>query len=183
MEAGGAGHKLLATMPDGRTVVATSVSTPRVAGMEVCVVTGAADLGDVLPADVHIVHNDRWADGQATSLAAALEWADQHDFDAVVVGLGDQPWVGIQAWSAVADRVVKGIAEGLAPIVVPTFAGRRGQPVGLRREVWSALPTEGDAGARILIAQAPELVDEFPCGSDQQLLNDIDTPGDLSSWN
>ncbi len=181
--AGGSGHKLLAQLPDGRAVVAASVGAALAAEVDdVCVVTGSVDIDGVLPAGVHIAHiahNEHWADGQATSLRVAIDWAERHGYDAIVVGLGDQPWVGSDAWSAVAERT----RLSSLPIVVPTFGGKRGQPVGLRREVWAALPTEGDAGARILIAQVPELVDEFPCAGDQRLLTDIDTPGDLSSWN
>ncbi len=179
VEAGGAGHKLLALLPDGRTVVAVSVASAVGAGLDVCVVTGAVQLDAVLPSSVHVVHNEQWAEGQATSLHVAVRWAQRHGYEAVVVGLGDQPWVGSDSWAAVAAR----LAISARPIVVPTFGGRRGQPVGLRSDVWAALPTTGDAGARILIAQEPELVDEFPRADDQQLLNDIDTPGDLSSWN
>lgn len=193
--AGGVGHKLLATLPDGRVVVEAAIQAaveafeaeveaevesadePVVTG--VCVVTGAVDIIAAIPAGVAVTHNSHWADGQASSLQAGIHWADHHGYQSVIVGLGDQPWVRPEAWQAVARRLD---APGAA-IVVPTFDGRRGQPVGIRRWVWAKLPTRGDAGARILMAQMPDLVEEVPCTGGQHLLTDIDTPGDLSSWN
>jgi molybdenum cofactor cytidylyltransferase len=181
--AGGAGHKLLALLPTGRPVVEAAIDTARSAGVPVCVVSGAVDLAAHVSSDVALLHNPTWADGQAGSLGVALRWAAAEGFDAVAVGLGDQPFVTGVAWRTVVAELKNPSDPACRPIVVPTFDGRRGQPVGLRREVWSLLPTDGDAGARILMQQAPELVLELRCSGDQRMLIDIDTPGDLPPWN
>jgi molybdenum cofactor cytidylyltransferase len=181
--AGGVGHKLLAALPDGRIVVSASIQAAIDGGLPVCVVTGAVDIASAVPAGVAVVHNPRWADGQASSLQAGIAWAVRHGFQSVIVGLGDQPWVGPEAWRAVHQRLEEQQSDHGAGIIVPTFEGRRGQPVGLRQGVWGKLPIQGDAGARILMAQMPELVAEVPCTGGQHKLTDIDTPGDLSSWN
>lgn len=168
----GAGHKLLADLR-GRPVVAWSLEAVITAGFnEVFVVTGAVDLGSLLPAGVTVVHAERWADGQALTLRAGVDAADRAGHAAVVVGLGDQPFVPASAWRTV------GAARGA--IVTATFDGERRPPVKLERSVWHLLPTEGDAGARDVIRSRPDLVSEVPCSGTAA---DIDTTEDLARWN
>ncbi|MGH9245581.1 MAG: nucleotidyltransferase family protein [Acidimicrobiales bacterium] len=170
---GGPTHKLLAELR-GRPVVAWAVEAAFAAGLDAtAVVTGAVGLAAVLPADVVRVDNPRWAEGQATSLAAAIAWADPAGFDAVVVGVGDQPFVPASAWQAVAA------GDGRHPIVAAAYAGQRASPVRLDRSIWSLLPREGDAGARVLMSQRPDLVGAVPCDGSPA---DIDTVEDLERW-
>ena len=166
----GADHKLTATLR-GRPVVAWAVDAALAADLAgVIVVTGAVTLD--LPAEVIEINNHRWAEGQATSLQLGLAAAAARGADAVVVGLGDQPFVTAAAWSAV--------AHSTAAIAVATYNGVRGNPVRLGRSVWPLLPATGDQGARGLMALRPELVSQVACiGS----AADIDTMEDLRQWN
>lgn len=166
-------HKLLAQFR-GRPVVAWAVEHALTAGLDAtAVVTGAADLAGMVPDGMAVVENPRWADGQATSLRAAVSWADEGGFDALVVGLGDQPLVTPEAWRAVAA------GDGEHAIVVATYGGRRGNPVRLDRSIWPLLPPAGDEGARVLMRERPELVGEVPCRGEAV---DIDTEEDLARW-
>jgi molybdenum cofactor cytidylyltransferase len=139
----------------------------------VFVVGGAVDLAPALPPGALLLDNPDWADGQATSLTVAVHAADVGGFDAVVVGLGDQPFVGHEDWRAVATH------PGGEPIVVATYEGRRGNPVRLDRSIWDELPTTGDEGARRLMAGRPELVGEVACSGNAA---DIDTREELDRW-
>lgn len=168
----GAGHKLLAELR-GRPVVMWSLDAVMAAGFnEVIVVTGAVDLGHLLPDDVTVVQADRWSEGQALTIRAGINAADRAGHAAVVVGLGDQPFVPTSAWRTV------GATRGA--IVTASFDGERRPPVKLERSVWHLLPNEGDAGARELIRSRPDLVSEVPCSGTAA---DIDTTEDLARWN
>jgi molybdenum cofactor cytidylyltransferase len=165
-------HKLLAAWRR-RPVVAWAVAAARDAGLEhTWVVAGAVPLDGVLPGDVDILDNPRWAQGQATSLQVAVAAARSAGLDALVVGLGDQPGIPASAWRAVADAT--------GPVAVATYAGRRRNPVRLAAEVWDDLPVSGDEGARVLLRRRPELVSEVACLGHP---GDIDTMEDLTRWN
>ncbi|MBK5224194.1 MAG: nucleotidyltransferase family protein [Acidimicrobiia bacterium] len=168
----GDGHKLLAPFR-GRPVVAHVVDAVCAAGFdEVIVVTGAVDLAGLLPSTVTVVENEAWALGQAGSLQVALAAAGAAGHDAVVVGLGDQPLIGADAW--------RSVATSESPIAVATYDGARRNPVRLHRSIWPLLPTDGDQGARGLMLVRPDLVAEVPC---QGSPVDIDTVEDLDRWN
>ena len=164
-------HKLL-TEVRGRPVVTWAVEAALDAGLDAtAVVVGAVDLRAVLPDGVVLLDNPAWAEGQATSLCTAVEWATAEGFDAIVVGLGDQPFVPASAWRAV--------AWAPHPIAVATYGGRRRNPVRLAREVWPLLPRTGDEGARSLFAGRSDLVGEVACDGDPV---DVDTVEDLEAW-
>ncbi len=166
----GAQHKLLAPFR-GRPLVEWSLQNVLAAGFgDVIVVVGAVDLGDLAEGAV-VVRNPDWAAGQATSLQVGVREAAALGHDSVVVGLGDQPLVSPTCWRAVADNP--------SPIAVAVFGGRRTPPVRLVREVWDLLPTEGDVGARDLIAARPDLVREVRCEGEPI---DIDTEEDVVRW-
>jgi CTP:molybdopterin cytidylyltransferase MocA len=105
----------------------------------------------------------------ATSLQVGIAAAG--DVDAVVVGLGDQPFIDPAAWRLV--------AASHASIAVATYEGERGNPVKLDRSVWPLLPTDGDVGARKLAREREELVTEVACPGDPA---DVDRLEDLEQW-
>jgi CTP:molybdopterin cytidylyltransferase MocA len=166
-----AAHKLLADWR-GRPLVWWAAAHAVASGLDpVWVVTGAVELDDALPEGAAVLPNPRWAEGQALSLQVAVAAARAAGLSALVVGLGDQPMVAPDAWSAV--------ARSEAPVAVATYDGRRRNPVRLAAAVWDLLPVTGDQGARILIDQRPDLVQEVPCQGDPA---DIDTREDLLRW-
>ena len=114
-----------------------------------------------------------WADGQATSLAVAVHAARVGGFDAIVVGLADQPFVGADAWRSLARATAE------RPVLVASYGGHRGNPVRLDADIWPLLPDTGDEGARVLMRERPELVGEVACAGDGL---DIDTVEDLERW-
>ncbi|MCU1399547.1 MAG: hypothetical protein JWN62_2656 [Acidimicrobiales bacterium] len=173
---GEARHKLVADLR-GRPVYRWALDAVLAAGFgEVVLVTGAVelDVADIDPGSsrLTVAANPRWADGQATSLQCGLQFASELGATAVVVGLGDQPFVTAKAWRAV--------AASPSEIAVATYAGVRANPVLLRASVWPLLPIAGDQGARSLIAQRSDLVVQVACVGSPA---DIDTMEDLQQWN
>ena len=109
-------HKLLADFR-GQPVVTWALEHALAAGLDrTWAVTGAVDLvaAGVVPAGVDVLVNDRWAEGQATSLQVAVAAARALGTDAecLVVGLGDQPMLAPSAWQAVAASHGRPIAVG-----------------------------------------------------------------------
>jgi molybdenum cofactor cytidylyltransferase len=167
----GPAHKLL-TPFRGRPLVVWALEHALAAGFDAtAVVTGSAPLAGIVPGGVVVVENPAWAEGQATSLQAAITWARGRGFDAVVIGLGDQPLVPAEAWRAV------GASD--SPIAVASYDGRRSPPTRLAASVWDRLPEAGDEGARVVMARHPELVEAVACPG-QPI--DIDTVEDLARW-
>lgn len=163
-------HKLLASL-HGRPVVAHAVDHALAADLNVIVVTGAVDLTPAIGGRCFTVHNRRWADGQASSAHLGLELAAELGHDAVVLGLGDQPFLAPGAW--------RRVAAADAPIGIATYGGRRGHPVRLSSQVWPLLPTVGDEVGRAVFGSRPDLVREIPCDGEPA---DIDTVEDLDRW-
>lgn len=165
-------HKLVAPLKK-KPVVLWAVESALAAGFaETIVVMGAVDLAGILPSDVTVLLNHDWADGQARTLQVAVNYAGVVGHEAIVVGLGDQPFVPVEAWVAV------GAAS--KPIATATYDGKASPPVRLHGDVWGLLPISGDEGARTLIRRRSELVEEIPC---EGFATDVDTADDLATLN
>jgi molybdenum cofactor cytidylyltransferase len=160
-------HKLLALL-DGRPVHRHALDHVLDAGFTTTiVVTGAVPL-DLDPSDQRVVEvrNDRWVEGQATSLQCGLSAAGDRGATAVVVGLADQ--------RRIAD------APPDARLVVATYDGVLGpNPVRIDRSLWPLLPETGDEGARGLLRSHRSAVQEVSCPGSA---DDIDTLEDLQRW-
>jgi molybdenum cofactor cytidylyltransferase len=125
---------------------------------------------------VRLVHNPDFAQGLGTSLRAGIA-AVPAEADGAVVCLGDMPQVD----AALIDRLIAAFdPERGALVVVPTFEGKRGNPVLWSRRFFSDLMgIEGDVGARHLIGRYTEAVAEVPVDGKAALV-DVDTPEALS---
>jgi molybdenum cofactor cytidylyltransferase len=126
---------------------------------------------------VKLVHNPDYAEGLGTSLKAGIA-AVPDDADGAIVCLGDMPQVS----STLIDKLIAAFdpARG-ALVVVPSIAGRRGNPVvWSRRFFHDLMAINGDIGARHLIGSYAEAVIEVPV-ADDAALTDVDTPESLSA--
>jgi molybdenum cofactor cytidylyltransferase len=126
--------------------------------------------------DVRFAHNPDFAQGLSTSLKAGIA-AVPLEADGVIVCLGDMPQVRAQ----LIDRLIAAFdPAGGALIVVPTIAGKRGNPVVWSRRFFPELiALEGDVGARHVIGNYGEAVVEV--AAETAALVDVDTPEALSA--
>ena len=137
---------------------------------EIVVVEGAYELE--LPGDAvsqgatRIVSCPDWQRGPGASLRRGLAALDG-DVETAVVALADGPNLSPTAVERVLDEWRTG--DG---IVAASYAGERGHPLVLGRDVWGDVPDEG------LRDVAVKLV---PC-DDLGAPGDVDTPADLTQW-
>ncbi len=125
--------------------------------------------------NVRLVHNPDYPQGLSTSVKTGLA-ALPPESEAAIVCLGDMP----QVTSALIDRLIAAFdPERNALVVLPTFSGKRGNPVLWSRRFFPELiALEGDVGARHLIGAYPEVVTEVPVENAAAMV-DIDTPDAL----
>ncbi|WP_299378722.1 molybdopterin-binding/glycosyltransferase family 2 protein [uncultured Kiloniella sp.] len=127
--------------------------------------------------DVEYVHNPDFTDGLSTSLIKGL-MAVPADSDAVLICLGDMPSInGTQL-----NQLIKAYdPENGAAVCVPTFEGKRGNPVLWNKSfIPEMLNLKGDSGARHLLGNYPEDLQEVIMDN-TSVLSDIDTPEALSN--
>lgn len=125
--------------------------------------------------DVKFIHNANFVEGLSTSLKRGLAAAPA-EADAALVCLGDMPLVDAQT----INRLVAAfnVAEHRT-ICVPTFEGKRGNPVLWGRQHFIAInEIEGDQGARLLLDALSDEVVEIAVKT-QAVLIDVDTPQGL----
>ena len=177
--AAGAGTRFGATKQlaelDGRALLQHAVDAANAAaGLDrVVVVLGhEADCvrAAIDPGRAEVVVATDWAEGQSGSLRVGLAAAGDA-VDAIVVLLGDQPYVTQQA----IERVLA--ARGDAPAVRATYDGAPGHPVVLERSLFAELGAlRGDTGARNVLCHCRVTEVEMGSGGD-----DVDTPEQLEA--
>ena len=168
-------NKLLADL-NGKPLLRHCVEALKASSAdEVIVVTGNEPervQSALAPLKVTLVHNANFAEGLSTSLKRGLA-AVSPEADGALVCLGDMPLVDAQT----IDRLVAAfnVAEHRT-ICVPTFEGKRGNPVLWGRQHFIAIDEiEGDQGARLLLDALSDEVVEVEVKT-QGVLVDVDTP-------
>lgn len=145
----------------------------------VCVVVGAhaesvAEAVRDLP--VTLIPNDQWQDGIASSICAAVRWAETTGAGALAIVLGDQPLLDVAHVTALRDAWLAG-----ADFVGSRFLDIVGAPAVFDRSRWSELTRlVGDQGAGRLLRTADVIAIDWSDGA-----VDVDTEsdvGDLATW-
>lgn len=110
---------------------------------------------------VEVVVNQRFAEGQSTSVIAGLSRVEPQAEAALFIPC-DLPNLDAET----IDRLVEAYDESSGPIVVPTFNGRRRAPVLLDRSLFTEIGAiTGDQGARQLFPRHEADIVEVQFGS------------------
>jgi xanthine dehydrogenase accessory factor len=125
-------------------------------------------LGDLRVARIA---NGAWSEGIASSIRAAVTWAEASRANALVIVLGDQPMIDAAHLAALRDAWLAG-----APIAASRYNGILGAPAIFDRAQWPRLAQlEGDQGAGKLLYDAPVAAIDWTGGA-----IDVDTPEDVT---
>lgn len=176
----GAQNKLTQRLPDSRmlalssaqnllAVLPQSIGVVRSQYVELQSTLAGAGLQLVICGE----HEQEMGDSLAAGIRHAIRLYPQSR--GFVIALGDMPYIQPETIREIASRIEAG-----GGIVVPTYQGKRGHPVGFAaRFAADLLALNGDQGARILFERYSAEVERFEC-NDPGILLDIDTPEDLS---
>jgi xanthine/CO dehydrogenase XdhC/CoxF family maturation factor len=127
----------------------------------------AAALGG-LP--VKLITNDEWRDGIASSIRAAVRWAETTGAEALAIVLGDQPLLSVPHLTALRDAWLAG-----SDLVASRFLGVLGAPAMFDRSRWSELARlDGDQGAGGLLRTEDVVAVDWADGA-----VDVDTEEDV----
>lgn len=164
------GDKRQALLPDGRSLLEASLARVPASFTRRLLVLRE---GDEALAERHGAQG--WAcffareasQGMGRSLAQAMTCTA--DWQGLLVALGDMPCIRSETYTRLQNLL------GQQEIVLPCHAGRRGNPVGFRRQFFAELSRlEGDQGARGLLEKYADRVCRLETG-DAGVLRDIDT--------
>ncbi len=165
--------KATAQLADGRRFLDAVCDTARNAGLDpiVAVLPPATEA----PPGVRVVTNAKPDGEQIVSVRLGLSVLSNSPALGALLWPVDHPFVTLESVLAVIDAARR---TG-APIVLPTFDGRRGHPAWFARDTWRELLTVADGGARSVVRSDPSRVAEVAV-RDRGVLRDIDTRDQLT---
>lgn len=174
-------HNKLLAMVDGAPMITHAVDSLLATSVRPIVVVTGHDEAAVREAlggrAVTFVPNPRWAEGMSTSLRAGISELGE-DVDGALVCLGDMPRVRASHVEALVGAFDP---AGGRSICVPTWEGRRGNPVLFARRHFAEMRAlAGDVGARSLIEKHARAVGYVPM-PDGAVTVDVDTPEALAA--
>lgn len=166
------GSKLCATLANGRTVAQQTLEHIHYAGLASVVVTRPELASSLQLSNTRIETFAGAAQGMAASLAFGI--SKVREWDGCLVCLADMPFIESSTYRLIADRLTR------CAIVLPCYHTRPGNPVGFGADFFDQLlDLSGDVGGRAVTETNQDAVVELAV-DDPAVLNDIDTPDDLS---
>jgi len=129
------------------------------------------------PFSLDLVINKDYQSGMSSSIRAGLERLNHlkgNPFRGALFLLGDQPLVNSETIQTILTEAGKFPGK----IIIPTFRGRRGNPVYFDQCFFDPLrQLSGDTGGRDLFRQFPRAIHKLPVNTPGICL-DVDTPKD-----
>lgn len=170
------GNKLLCPL-DGKPLVTYAIDSARASYCSriYVVIDGKnSELKDVIPDGCMSIINEESEKGISISIRRGIETLEE-SIDAVVILLGDQPFVD----SSMINSLVEIFEKTSAPVVSFRFDGKPRNPALFSKKVFKKLcGLKGDRGAQKIIAEMTEV--KYLDINDPNVLFDIDSEDDLS---
>ncbi len=169
--------KRRARLGDAHTLLAATLAGTGAAFEELWVVLREDDDARALgvPDDLSVIRSPQAERGMGASLAAGIgHLLAASEADSVAILLGDMPWI--------TQATLRELRSHAHPsrIVLPWYAGERGQPVIFGRAFWPALATlTGDQGGKAVIAAHGQACVHVTV-NDSGIVRDVDVAGDLA---
>ncbi|MGO8735494.1 MAG: NTP transferase domain-containing protein [Terriglobia bacterium] len=160
----------------GRTFLELMVQTLREINLErIVVVLGhhAQEIQQQIKLEAaQVVVNPDYRSGQTSSLQAGLRSLLAVDLEAIILCLVDHPAVCVET----VRRIVATFRQCGAPVVIPTYQGRRGHPVLIKRQVFrELLDLPAGMGANSILRRFLPAT-QFVEVDDEGVVIDVDDP-------
>ena len=178
----GSTDKLLHPLPDGTPMALSAArNLAKAIPLSIAVVRPDADLlREILEeAGMQVVSCSKDIAAMSNSFAVGVEFSKNfaEAEEGFVIALADMPFIKPDTIAQVANKIREG-----SSLVVPTFRGQRGHPVGFSYEFRQDLENlYGDMGARPILQRNPDKI-HFLETTDRGILIDIDNPDDMQAW-
>jgi len=162
--------KRMAVLPGGKTLLETTLaSIPAIIERRMLVLKPGEDaLASQFSKTWEICFASNPDSGMASSLVTGISAADS--WEGALIGLADMPFIKADTYT----NLQRTLNDN--DIVVPTFNGKRGNPVGFRKHYFQEiLAITGDQGARRLLDRHQDKCKIVETG-DEGVIRDIDSP-------
>ena len=160
----------------GRTFLEWIVATLREGGLErIFVVLGhqAENIQRQVTIELaHVVINPEYRSGQTSSLQAGLRALAVGDPEAALLCLVDHPAISAET----VRRIVANFEQCRAPVVIPTYRGRRGHPVLIGRQLFDELIALTSGTGADSVVRKYRHVTKFLEVDDEGVIIDVDDP-------
>lgn len=123
--------------------------------------------------NVHATENDAYEQGQSTSVREGVKYIAENGADAILIALGDMPYLSPQT----VDAIIAAYEDGAGSALAAAYKGKRGNPVLFDARHFDALTSvKGDTGGRHILLESGDgvLVET----GDPGVHRDIDKPDD-----
>jgi molybdenum cofactor cytidylyltransferase len=121
-----------------------------------------------------VTENGAYETGQSTSVRRGVEYATRRGADAVLVALGDMPYVSLNT----VESLLAAHEANVGTAIAAAHGGKRGNPVLFDSCYFDSLTTlTGDIGGRKIFRESPGAV--FVETGDHGVHRDIDTPEEI----
>lgn len=169
--------KLTLPWPIGRTIIRRVVEVFRAAGAQPIVVVASEDDHDLVAelTGVDVLQVTVPSGGEMlSSVKAGLLALETREAETAFLAPGDHPMLD----PATLNALIGAWTARRAPIIAPSFDGRRGHPILVGRSVWPGIAAlEAGRTLREFLRDRGEQI-EYVVVVDKGVLRDIDTPQD-----